>query len=469
MTTTMLDPRPPEHMAWIDVISKLPDDERADFIQALNIDEQALVDNAWPLIARREQLPPPGDWSVWINLAGRGAGKTRSGSEWIIENHRSGRMTNTALIGATVGDVRKYMIDGNSGIVKTAPDDFKPIHNPSLRKVVWPNGTESHTYSAEDPERLRGPNHDGAWADELAAWQYLEETWDMLEYTLRVSENPRVYVSTTPKPRLVLRRLIEEADTVLTRGSTFDNWKNLSPKFQRRMREKFVGTRLGRQELYAELLDEAEGALFERDLIDKARITEAQCPEIVRSVVSIDPAATDTELASETGIIVSGIDEQPIPHGYVLEDLSGRYSPEQWARKAILAYEGHEANGIIAERNNGGDMVKYTIETTAKTMFSNQEIRSPNVPVRVVFASKGKFARAEPISAMAEQGRIHHVGNFSALEDQQCTWEPDSKFRSPDRLDAFVWGFTDLMLIAIDGVTMPPLSFETENYWQQAG
>ena len=176
----MLDPRPPEHMAWIDVISKLPDDEREDFIQALNINEQALVDNAWPLIARREQLPPPGDWSVWINLAGRGAGKTRSGSEWIIENHRSGRMTNTALIGSTVGDVRKYMIDGNSGIIRTAPDDFKPVHNPSLRKVVWPNGTESHTYSAEDPERLRGPNHDGAWADELAAWQYLEETWDML-------------------------------------------------------------------------------------------------------------------------------------------------------------------------------------------------------------------------------------------------------------------------------------------------
>lgn len=444
----------------------MEEEGRDAFIKSLGGDDTARLD-AWEFIARREQLPPPGDWSVWINLAGRGAGKTRSGSEWLIEAHRAGFCQNSALVGSTVGDVRAHMLEGESGILRVAPKDFFPEHKPSLRKMIWPNGTETRFYSAEDPERLRGPNHDRAWCDELAAWQYLEETWDMLEMTLRVSENPQIYVSTTPKPRLMLRELMAAEGTVMTRGSTFDNAKNLSPKFLARIEEHYAGTRLGRQELYAEMLDEAEGALFNREMIDSARIKLVDMPVMKNEVIAIDPAATDTEKSSETGILHCGADERN--NGYVISDLSGRYSPEAWARKALLKYHEVSANCIVAERNNGGDMVKYTIETTAKEMFRKKELPTATVPVKVVFASKGKYARAEPISAMCEQGKIHHVGNFKQLEDQLCTWEPNGKFRSPDRLDALVWGFTHLLLINIDGVTVAPFSFEQNSYWKMAG
>ena len=379
---------------------------------------------------------------MWVILAGRGFGKTRSGAEWLVDQHRNQGRQNTALIGSTAGDVRDLMLEGESGVMRIAPPWFRPTYKPSLRKLLWPGGSETHLYTAEEPERLRGPNHDAAWCDELAAWRYLDDTWDNLEMTLRASDDPRVVVTTTPKPRKMLREILNDPDTVVTGGSTYDNAMNLAARFISRIERRYGGTRTGRQELHAEILEEAEGALWNRAWFDDHRRSEP--PALRRVVVAIDPAASDTETSDETGIIAAGAgtDER----GYVLDDLSGRYSPDGWARRAIAAYDTLEANCIVAERNNGGQMVEFTIEATARAMFAEGLIDSPIVPVKTVWASRGKYARAEPVSALYEQKRVSHVGSFPALEDQCCTWEPNAGHRSPDRLDALVWGMTDLMV-----------------------
>jgi phage terminase large subunit-like protein len=376
----------------------------------------------WRDIARPAQLAPDGDWTVWLYSGGRGAGKSRAGAEWVHEQVQKGARR-IALVGPTAGDVRDVMVEGESGILNCGP--VRPVYEPSKRRVTWPNGAIATTYSADEPDRLRGPQHDAAWCDEIAAWRY-PQAWDMLMLGLRLGTDPRVVATTTPKPVKLVRDLM--ATAVITRSTTYDNLDNLAPTFREQILSRYEGTRLGRQELLAELLEDVPGALWTRDLIEKAR---GVAPDLSRIVVAIDPAVTSGEQSDATGIIVVGAIGNV---GYVLEDLSGRYPPEQWANIAVDAYRRWEADRIVAEANNGGDLVASVLRAV-----------NPNVPVRLVRASRGKRARAEPVSALYEQGRIIHAGTFPELEDELCVWTPDT-VESPDRMDAMVWGLTDLML-----------------------
>lgn len=324
------------------------------------------------------------------------------------------------------------MVEGESGILAISPDP-KPLYEPSKRRLTWPNGAIATTFSAEEPERLRGPQHDAAWCDELAAWEYAQETWDMLMFGLRLGDDPQCVITTTPKPVKIVRELLNDPTCITTRGSTFENKANLSPAFVAEIVKKYEGTRLGRQELYAEVLDDVPGALWTRSMIESTRRRRELKPDMSRVVVAIDPAVTSGEEADETGIVVAarGVDGR----GYVLADLSCRLSPDAWAKRAVNAYREFEADRIVAETNNGGDLVERVIRTV-----------DANVPYRAVTASRGKRVRAEPIAALYEQGRVSHVGGFSELEDQMCMFVPDNFDGSPDRVDALVWALSDLML-----------------------
>ena len=394
------------------------------------------LEGCWPAIARPNQLPPPGDWQVWLLLAGRGFGKTRTLAEWVCQQAASGRAGRIALVAATAADARDVLVEGQSGILAVSPPWFRPVYEPSKRRLTWPCGAIATTFSAEEPERLRGPQHDSAICDELGSWSR-PETWDMLQFGLRLGRHPRCVVATTPRPNKLIRELLgrEGRNVAVTRGSTYENRANLAPGFFDQIIGKYEGTRLGRQELNAELLDDTPGALWSHGIIDAAR--QAAARQLTRIVVAIDPAATSGEDADETGIIVVGKDTQG--HGYVLADASGKYQPIEWAKLAITAYRAHQADRIVAERNNGGAMVEATIRTV-----------DGNVPVTTVWASRGKAARAEPVSALYEQGRIHHIGTFPKLEDQMCAFTTDfDRARagySPDRLDALVWGLTELLV-----------------------
>ncbi|HZC07404.1 MAG TPA: terminase family protein [Ktedonobacterales bacterium] len=384
----------------------------------------------WSFWARDKQLAPEGDWVIWLILAGRGWGKTRTGAEWIQREVSAGRRKSLALIGPTTADVRDVMIEGESGLCRIAPPWFRPEYHPSRREVEWPNGAKAITYSAEDPDQLRGPNIDGAWCDELAAWKYAQEAYDMLMFTLRSGADPRAVVTTTPRPTKIVRELVQSPNTHVTRGRTYDNIGNLAPVFVRTIIAKYEGTRLGRQELEAEILDDNPGALWKREpMIEALRVTET--PDLIRVVVAIDPAVTSGEGSDETGIIVAGLGVDS--HGYILDDRSLRASPDAWAREAVAAYHTRGADRIIAETNNGGDLVASVIHTV-----------DPTAAYSSVRASRAKVARAEPVAALYEQGRVHHVGAFAELEDQLCQWTQGEK--SPDRLDALVWALTALML-----------------------
>ena len=386
----------------------------------------------WSFWARDDQLPPDGAWVIWLILAGRGWGKTRTGAEWIQAEAQSGRRHQLALIGPSAADIRDIMIEGESGILQIAPPWCKPEYKPSLRKLAWPNGAEAITYSAEDPDQLRGPNIDGAWCDELAAWKYAADAWDMLMFTLRSGQDPRAVVTTTPRPTKIIRELVAASTTHVTRGRTYDNAANLAPSFLSTIVRKYEGTRLGRQELEAEILSDTPGALWQRDALEALRVREH--PPLSRIVVAIDPAITAAEDSDETGIIAAGVGASD-GHGYVLEDASLRGTPHAWATAAVRLYHTLKADRIIAEGNQGGDMVEHTIHTV-----------DPNVPVTLVHATRGKLTRAEPVAALYEQSKVHHAGTFPALEDQQCTWTQGDT--SPDRLDALVWALTHLMLDA---------------------
>jgi len=395
------------------------------------------LENSWPAVARPNQLPPPGDWwQIWLLLAGRGFGKTRTLAEWVCDQAASGQASRIALVAATAADARDVLVEGESGILAVAPPWCRPIYEPSKRRLTWPNGVIATTFSAEEPDRLRGPQHDAAVCDELASWSH-PETWDMLQFGLRLGRKPRCLIATTPRPTKLLRELLarEGHDVVVTRGSSYDNKANLAPAFFAQIVKKYEGTRLGRQELNAELLEDTPGALWSQGLIDGTRISAA--PELTRIVVAIDPAATSGEDADETGVVVVGQDKDG--QGYVLADCSGRYTPIEWARIAISAYRTHHADRIVAERNNGGDMVEATLRMVDQ-----------NVPVTTVWASRGKVTRAEPISALYEQGRMHHVGTFPQLEDQMTNFTSDfdreAAGYSPDRLDAMVWAATELLV-----------------------
>jgi len=390
---------------------------------------------------RPEQMPPHGDWRTWLILAGRGWGKTRTGAEWVIDRIEDGYQR-VALVGPTAADVRDVMVEGESGILACAPDDMAPNYEPSKRRITFAGGAICTTFSADEPDRLRGPQHDAGWCDEIAAWRY-PEAWDQLQFGLRLGDDPRCIVTTTPRPTKEVRDLVKAATTVVTRGSTFDNADNLAPAFLERILTKYEGTRLGRQELYAEILDDVPGALWSRAMLEQAVTGYTEQDSMQRVVVAIDPAVTSGEDSDETGIVVAG---RTGTQGFVLADVTCRLSPDGWARRAVKAYHHHKADRIVAEANQGGDMVRTVLRTV-----------DPSVPVKLVHATRGKRVRAEPVAALYEQGRVFHAQVFAQLEDQLLTWTPDSP-TSPDRLDALVWALTDLDLARpakVRGVTGP--------------
>jgi phage terminase large subunit-like protein len=386
----------------------------------------------WSGLARLNQLPPDQAWQFWLILAGRGFGKSRAVNEWAIEQARRYPGSRGALVAATAGDVRDVVVEGESGILNIATPDFMPVYEPSKRRLTFPNGSIATTFSADQPRALRGPQFHWAICDELAAWRYID-AFDMLLMGTRLGDDPRIAISTTPRPIKVIKNLLKDPTCIVTRGSTYENRANLAPTWFDKIITRFEGTSLGRQELQGDIVDAIEGALWQRQHIDGARIDAP--PDLQRVVVAIDPAVTATEDSDETGIVVGGIAlVNGVLHGYVLDDISLRASPEVWARCAVNAYHDYAADRLVAETNNGGDMVKLTIRTVDR-----------NVSYKDVHASRGKATRAEPIAALYEQGRIHHCGVFPALEDQMCSWIPGDK-NSPDRVDALVWCLSELML-----------------------
>jgi len=428
----------PSNASLAESIASLPALERRKILATLRPAEAERLAHEWRFWARANQLAPNGTWAVWLLLAGRGFGKTRTGAEWVRERVKAGA-GRIALVAETAADARDVMVEGESGLLSVCWEGDRsaagavlgrPLYEPSKRRITWANGAMATTYSAEEPDQLRGPQHDTAWADELAKWRY-EEAWDNLMLGLRLGDDPRSVVTTTPKPTRLLRRLIADMRTMVTRGSTFDNRAHLAQAFLDGVVALYGGTRIGRQELMAEMLEDAAGALWRRAEIEALRVKHA--PDLKRIVVAIDPAVSASEGSDETGIIVAGygLDEK----GYVLQDLSGRYSPAEWAGHAIAALHRWRADRVIGEVNNGGDMIEHTLRAV-----------DARVPYRAVRASRGKQARAEPIAALYEQGKVRHVGAFSALEDQMVSWEPLGSEHSPDRVDALVWALSELML-----------------------
>jgi phage terminase large subunit-like protein len=393
----------------------------------------------WPFWARPDQLPPEGDdWMTWLILAGRGWGKTRTGAETIRSWVMSGTYGRIALVGETTADVRGVMVDGESGLLNIGPKDERPEYFPSLRQLKWPNGAIATTYNATEPDQLRGPQHDAAWCDEIAKWKYIQETWDQLQFGLRLGEHPRQILTTTPRPLPLLKKMLNDPYVVVTKGKTMDNKDNLAETFMHQIEERFGGTRLGRQELDGEILDDIPGALWQRSGIDTNRVSEAPV-DMERVIVAVDPAASSEEGSDENGIVVVGMarNAEGYAEGYVLEDASLRGSPEEWAKKAVQMYRKWSADKIVAEKNQGGDMVASVIRSVDRSIIP-----------KLVHASRGKIIRAEPISSLYEQNRIHHVGRFDQLEDQMCTFSVDNiranGMGSPDRVDALVWGLTEL-------------------------
>lgn len=405
---------------------------RAEFLGSLTDDELRALRWKWRgFWARPKQIAPEGHWVIWLILAGRGFGKTKTGAEWVIERVESGARR-IALVAETSADARDVMVEGESGVLACSPPWNPARYEPSKRRVTWANGAIATTFSADEPDQIRGPEHDTAWADEIAKWRY-EEAWDNLQFGLRVPGRlePRAVATTTPKPTKLIRALVKDPDCFVTRGSTDENRANLAPAFLKAVFKKYAGTRLGRQELEAVLLEDAPGALWKRTQIDQHRVKKA--PELVKVVVAIDPSVSSTSEDAETGIVVAGLGDDG--HGYVLADGSIPHpTPEQWGTSSVALYHVHHADRIVGEVNNGGDLVESNIRSIDR-----------NVVFRQVRASRGKAVRAEPVASLAEQGRIHHCGNFGTLEDELCQWEPGAA-KSPNRLDAYVWAFTDLML-----------------------
>jgi predicted phage terminase large subunit-like protein len=396
--------------------------------------------NDWAVHARPEQLPPSGDdWSIWLLLSGRGFGKTRAGSEWVKSLIVSGRARRVALVGATASDIRDIAIEGESGLLSVCSDWDRPNYEPSKRRVTFKNGAICTAYSAEECDRLRGPQHDYAWVDELASFANAQAVWDQLMFGLRLGKRPQVCVTTTPRPIRLLKELIARPDVRVVKGRTSDNSANLPPAFLAEIVKRYEGTRLGRQEIDGDILDDVPGALWSRDMIEACRIPKGTEPSMRRIVVAIDPAVSVSETSDATGIVVVGLGDDN--HGYLLEDLSGKFSPTERATRAVAAYKRHKADRIVAEANQGGAMVETTLRAVDRS-----------IPVRLVHASRGKVTRAEPVSALYEQHRVHHAGCFPELEDELCSFEPGTA-DSPDRLDALVWGITDLMLGGYQQIT----------------
>lgn len=414
----------------------------------------------WQFWGRPTQQPPEGDWLYWLILAGRGWGKTRTICELVKSWATEGRYRRIAIVTPTEADARDVLVKGPAGILAISDPDFRPRYTMGHRMLEWPNGVMAQHFSAEKPDRLRGPNHDAAVCDELAAWANGAEggtgkgsdgqaksgiryTWDMLAMTLRAGSAPKIAIATTPRPLKIIREILKNPRSVVTRGSTAENEDNVSERWLDEMMTKYRGTRLGRQELDAEILDDVPGALWTHQMIESGR--RAADRELARVVVAIDPAVTSGADADETGIVVVGR-EQPNAkgeaHGVVLEDLSCRDTPRNWMARAVDAYYRHHADCIVAEVNNGGDMVLEILASVDET-----------VRFKAVHASRGKIRRAEPAAALYEQGRMHHAGVFSLLEEQMLTYTPYAK-GSPDRMDALVWGIHELFLAAQERIVV---------------
>jgi phage terminase large subunit-like protein len=418
----------------------------------------------WSFWGRPEQQEPPrlmpngNIWRTWLILSGRGWGKTRTLSEWIRANVcgstplSPGRHKRIALVAETAADARDVIVEGDSGILKVHPDDFCPHYEPSKRRLTWPNGAIATLYNAVEPDQLRGPQHDLAACDELAKWRYCQETWDNLQFGLRLGSDPRIIITTTPRPIPLLRAIANDPTTIITRGSTYDNAGNLAPQFLQALRDKYEGTRLGRQEVGGEILDDSPDALWRRAKIDEERIVgngticfkgpdrqPFKMPDMRRIVVAIDPAGVSgankgtVPEGAETGIIVAGLGIDG--RGYVLADGSCGLDPFGWAQRAVELYDQYEADLIVAETNQGGEMVEHTIRTVRRT-----------IPYKGVHAARGKATRAEPVAALYEQGRVSHVGSFTKLEDQMVVVTPfgPEGGTTADRVDALVWALTNL-------------------------
>lgn len=411
----------------------------------------------WEFWARPEQLLPLGDWAIWLILAGRGFGKTRIGSEtvrcWIQQGFRY-----VNVIGPTSDAVRDDLVEGPSGILAVCRPDERPYYRTSKSRLEWPNGARTLLLSADEPDRIRGKNSEKVWMDELAAWRYLVDAYDQAMFGLRIGKSPQAVITTTPRPLPIIRELIADKSCIVSRGTTYDNAENLSARFYAKIIGKYEGTRLGRQELNAEVLDDNPRALWSRDLIERGRVKLA--PNLARIVVGLDPNVKNRDHAElrrggadvldEAGIVVAGstyIDD--VEHYFVLGDYSLDEGPNEWGKAAVKAYDVHNADRIIGEVNNGGDMVEATIRAVDG---------AANVGYKSVTASRGKAIRAEPISALYEQGRVHHVGMFAQLEDEMCQFDPVTTVKSPNRMDALVWALTELS----DGASSGLLSWTRE-------
>ena len=423
-------------------------DQRAAFLNEMTDEEIRLLEYDWYVWARPAQRLPDVAFRIWLIQAGRGFGKTRTGAE-TVRLWKDLGYKRFALVGQTPADARDVMIEGESGLLACCPPWDKPEYQASKRRVVWDDGSVAMVFSGANPEQLRGPQHEKAWCDEIFAWQYPQETWDMLMFGLRLGDNPQAVVTSTPKPLGLLKWMRAQPTTHITCGSTYDNQANLAASFFSEIVNKYEGTRLGLQELEARVLDDNPNALWNRELLDKNRVTKP--PALKRIVVGVDPNASNNEQSCETGIVVAGLGADN--HAYVLTDASMKGKPNEWANAAIAEYHKWKGDRVVAEINNGGNMVEYTIMSV-----------DPKVAYKGVHAAKGKYTRAEPVSALYEQGKVHHVGTFGNLEDQMCEWEPGMD--SPDRLDALVWAITELMLVTRPTSIVVPGGMTGESKWK---
>jgi phage terminase large subunit-like protein len=421
-----------------DLLAETERGELRSFITTLDPEELLEWPWHWPRWARPSQLPPPGDWRVWLLMAGRGFGKTRCGAEWVNAVAETYPQARIALVAANLGEARSVMVEGESGLLAIGAPWRRPLFEPSLRRLTWPNGAQATLYSAAEPESLRGPQHSHAWCDEIAKWDNASaratSAWDNLLMGLRLSDMPQTLATTTPRAVPLVARLIAEDGVVMTRGSTFDNAANLPSRFLEAMHATFGGSLLARQELNGELIADAEGALWTRALLETCRKPAA--PDLARIVVAVDPPASAG--GDACGIVVAGIALDGT--GHVLADASvEKARPERWARAVAAAAQAWNADRVIAEANQGGAMVSAVLRAAQLSL-----------PVKLVHASRGKVARAEPVAALYEAGRVRHAGTFPALEDEMCGLVAGGAYqgpgRSPDRADALVWALTELML-----------------------
>lgn len=432
-----------------EILAQIPDDQLNDaldrIVSELHLagDADAILYDFFEYWAREDQKIPEGNWSVWMILSGRGAGKTRTGAEWVRKVAEENPGSHIALVGQTVSDVRDVMVrGGSSSIMEISPPWFKPRYIPSNRKVLWPNGSHATTYSGDKPDQLRGPQHHFAWVDELAKFEKPTETWDQLELGMRLGTHPRTLITTTPRPLHVIKQIKKDPRTHTTTVSTFANRANLAPEFIERITRRYSNTTLGRQELYGEVLDDLEGALWNRAILESTRVYKLPDVEIVRVVIGVDPAMTGDEGSNETGIIVAcrTVDD----HYYVLEDRSGRYSPESWGQQ--VARLAHEYGGtVVAEVNQGGDLVESVIRNADRNLKLIGDRHSRILTVKQVRATRGKRMRAEPVAAIFEQGRAHMLKVHHQLEDQLVNYTGLEEEEVPsDRLDAMVWAISSL-------------------------